>query len=65
MNNDDYYPPAHLSVINSKMKKIRRRYLWYRILLIALIKLLYHDRRIASVMLVKLGIKYMLGLYKI
>ena len=27
MNNDNYYPPTHLSVINSKIKKIRRRYL--------------------------------------
>ena len=46
------------------MKKIRRRYLWHEILLIALIKLLYYDRRIASVILIKLGIKCVLGLYK-
>ena len=64
MNNDDYYPLTYLSVINSEIKKIRRRYLWHRILLIALMKLLYHDRRIASVILVKLGIKCRLDLHK-
>ena len=65
MNNNDYYSPTHLSVINSEIKKIRRRYLWHEILPTALIKLLYYDRRITSSILVKLGIKCVLGLYKI